>query len=783
MMNRRSNVTFASNVYILNGDFKTDYKFRSMVRGRKSLEKMLKRLAGLDWVPGEVSLDGYTHLLTDVQRNEWELGMYCALLGDREEIVWGLVRDDAGCQIACRCYRTDCHRFQKCRPDYVPGMELPVPPGEISRDNRGPESRPLPRDDGEELIILEPEGDGRQSTIEEIVLGPEPEIRPLEEEKDALPDDAQETVITGASDELMLVLAGPGTGKTHSLLRKLEYMVDKKRMIEADSILLLCFTRAAVREIRDRFLARVESGDYSDDLSRLDIRTFDSFATRLLIHRGVDCTGLDYDARIQKAIDEINSDPTILEAMKHFLVDEIQDLVGVRARLVQTILKNRPPGCGFTLLGDPLQAIYDYNIKDTPYELDSRGFLQWLREEYGERLKVVSLTANRRQTGKLAVDSARSRSLLETEDRAKILEFFELIRRFPAEHQYRSLAPGGSAQEKVAILCRNNGEVLKISGHLWQQEIAHTVRTQHTRWLLPVWLADLLAGHQRITREALADLDLFDRGPAGDPDRLFSLLQDLAGTSGRAVDPEKVRRALTTDARLPDELYEVPVSSLTVSTIHQAKGREFDRVYLLEPQVTDQVDDLLEEARVYYVALTRARNDFRRLARPFTWLKATDGSGRWMELGRKPDGRPQLVGMEVGLQSDVDEESFVDTRIPGFDPQETQRYIREVVAVGDPLSITRLADDDERYGIYHRDRLIGRMSDRFTSGVREVMNSVYGRRSRYLPLGFSGVYVGHVYGVIRKPETISPDIPEPYISTGVWYAVNPVGMSKVRFDW
>lgn len=783
-MNRRSNVTCASNIYVLNGDFEIDRTFRSMVRGRRSLEKMLKRLAGLNWVQGEVSLEGYTHLLTDVQRKEWELGMYCALLGDREEIVWGLVRDAAGYRIACRCYRTDCQHFQKCRPDYVPGMKLPDPPGEISRDSRETEPQPLALPGLKEQDALQPAVDSGEGSIEVILLETEPKIPPLVQAETTLVDDAQGAVIAGAPDEMMLVLAGPGTGKTHSLLCKLEYMVDKKKIVEPDRILLLCFTRAAVREIRERFLARVHSGDYSDDLSRLDIRTFDSFATRLLIHCGVDCAGLDYDARIQRAIDEINSDPTILEAMQHFLVDEIQDLVGVRARLVQTILKNRPLGCGFTLFGDPLQAIYDYSVRDMPGELNSSGFLKWLREEYGNRLREIRLTSNRRQTGRLAILSARSRSLLETEDRARIPEFFEIIRGFPAEYGYRNLVPCDSAQEKVAILCRNNGEVLKISGHLWQQRIVHTVRTQRTRWLLPVWLADLLASQQQmLARDDLADLNLPDRGSTGDPDHLFSLLQDLAGTSGRAVDLGKLRRALATDARLPDELYEAPVSPLTVCTIHQAKGREFDRVYLLEPQVTDQVDDLLEEAKVYYVAFTRARNDFRRLerARTFTWLKAADESGRWMELGKKPDGMLRLVGMEIGLDFDVDEESFVDTWISGFDPQETQHYIRKQVAVGDLLSITRLSGD-ERYGIYHRGRLIGRMSDRFTSGVREVMNSVYGRSS-YLPLGFSGVYVGQVHGVIRKPETIGPDVPEPYISTGVWYAVNPVGMSKVRFDW
>ncbi len=781
-MVRRSNVTSPSNVYILDGDFRTDHKFQSMVHGRKSLETMLRSLAGLDWVKGTVSLDRYTHLLTDLQRAEWEAGMYCSLLGDRDEIVWGLVKDGNGFRVACRCYKTDCRYFPDCRPDYVSGSVLPVSPDEIERQSRAPETEPLivpfPVQPTTEELGYEEQDD----RIERITIEPEPEI-PVLEEQQLLSRDEQEAIITGTPNELTLVLAGPGTGKTYALLRKLEYMVDEKRMVEAGSILLLCFTRAAVREIRERFLTGVKAGKYSDDLSRLDIRTFDSFATLVLVAREIDCSSWDYDTRIEKVIDEINSDPDILRAMKHFIVDEIQDLVGVRARLVQTILKNRPVDCGFTLLGDHMQAIYDYNVRDVRGELNSRGFLQWLREEYGERLKEIKLTTNRRQTGKLAVFAARSRSLLETEDPERVHKFLDSLRAFPLEHEYSSVLVRGNTTDKVAILCRTNGEVLKVSGDLWKQHIAHGVRRQHSRWLLPAWLADVLGGERRrLTRE-----DLTNAGGTGcavpeDPDRLFDVFQRLGGTDGASVDAQRVRRALATDGRLPDELYEATSSALTVSTIHQSKGREYDRVYLLEPEGSDRADDPMEEARVYYVAATRARRDFGLLARPrrYTWLKTSPG-GRWMELGRKSNGRDRLVCMEVGLETDIDEESFVDGRLPGFNPHERQEYIRKEIAPGDPLRLSLIDEDTGYYGIYHRDQFIGLMSRAFTQGVREVMNSVYVRRW-YLPRGFSEVYVERVYSVIKKPETVSRNVPEPWMSTGIWYAVSLAGMGKVRFE-
>lgn len=54
-----------------------------------------------------------------------------------------------------------------------------------------------------------------------------------------------------------------------------------------------------------------------------------------------------------------------------------------------------------------------------------------------------------------------------------------------------------------------------------------------------------------------------------------------------------------------DDFYEDDADTLCISTIHKAKGREFDTVYLFLRNVTVATD---EERRKLYVALTRAKN-------------------------------------------------------------------------------------------------------------------------------------------------------------------------------
>ncbi|MGH6657714.1 MAG: UvrD-helicase domain-containing protein, partial [Actinocrinis sp.] len=72
-------------------------------------------------------------------------------------------------------------------------------------------------------------------------------------------DPAQREVVAHRGGPL-LVLAGPGTGKTTTLV---EAVLDRTRgpeALSADEILVLTFSRAAAAELRDRIGARLEPG-------------------------------------------------------------------------------------------------------------------------------------------------------------------------------------------------------------------------------------------------------------------------------------------------------------------------------------------------------------------------------------------------------------------------------------------------------------------------------------------------------------------------------------------
>ena len=91
------------------------------------------------------------------------------------------------------------------------------------------------------------------------------------------------------------------------------------------------------------------------------------------------------------------------------------------------------------------------------------------------------------------------------------------------------------------------------------------------------------------------------------PDTLYGLLRALGPGHGREIDLRRIADRVR-EEDLPEELNEVVPSPVVVSTIHRAKGLEFDRVLLTDPRDRD-ASDPGEENRILYVALSRARRE------------------------------------------------------------------------------------------------------------------------------------------------------------------------------
>ena len=181
----------------------------------------------------------------------------------------------------------------------------------------------------------------------------------------------QLNIIDDPDTSRLLVTAGAGTGKTLVLVHRLAKLVSQGRLAAGSEVLLLTFTRAARGELK----RRVE--EMTGPIRFVRATTFDSFVTRQL--EEMDPEGpwktKGYDERIAAFTEilerlEENQFP-LTKRVRHIFIDEIQDLVGIRANMIKQLLVQTD--CGFTLLGDPAQGIYNFQEEGEARRLRGRS--------------------------------------------------------------------------------------------------------------------------------------------------------------------------------------------------------------------------------------------------------------------------------------------------------------------------------------------------------------------------------------------------------------------------
>jgi len=139
-------------------------------------------------------------------------------------------------------------------------------------------------------------------------------------------DKEQEEVVD--SSESMVVIAGPGSGKTRMLTEKARILFNS-----GENILCLCFTRSAAREMASRVPGLPCSTIHSYCCGRVGWRNkwgYDGLLWRFLTQRDIEKFGW-------------------------VLVDEVQDLNEMELDVVLTLIGNK-----VFAVGDPYQSIYGF---------------------------------------------------------------------------------------------------------------------------------------------------------------------------------------------------------------------------------------------------------------------------------------------------------------------------------------------------------------------------------------------------------------------------------------
>ncbi len=419
-------------------------------------------------------------------------------------------------------------------------------------------------------------------------------------------DDDQLSVATSAASVRQVVIAGPGAGKTHVVSRLVENLIFDEGIDPVRGLLVLSFSNAAVHAVHARLKAH--------DVPPVQVRTIDSLAGSILRRYAEDdLAGASFEARIVGATSVLRrGEWDEGEDIEHVVVDEVQDVVGARADFVLAIIDAISQEAGVTLLGDPAQAIYDFQLADEGGGTTASQLLDHVRAG-GARTVELSGQYRARSRDAQAAAGLRTRGD-DTADPDDVEDFWnEVVPVGGIGEAWDVLAtrPGTKA-----FLTGTNGHALLVAAELRAQGVRVGLQRGAQQQIMAGWIARVFTSPTTsLTREEFRDR-LGEVIPEVDAVVAWQALRSVVAGRGREVDRVALASSLRARFRHAPELLSHPAVDVVVSTVHRAKGLEFDHVVLVEEPTSARSDAPEEESRRRFVALTRAKDLLLRVSGP-----------------------------------------------------------------------------------------------------------------------------------------------------------------------
>ena len=475
---------------------------------------------------------------------------------------------------------------------------------------------------------------------------------------DDLRNKAQAAIVAAPADKNMLVLAGPGAGKTRAVTHRVAYLLRVER-VTPESIVVLCFNRSAIVSLRKKLQDLVGT-----DMYQVTTLTFHGLALRLTgrsmamaAERGGDGE-IDFSRVIVDAVRLLTGETealgfesgsareTLLGRFSHILVDEYQDIDEDQYNLVSLLagktIAEQDQKMTILAVGDDDQNIYRFRGANV-------SFIRRFHQDY--QAEKHYLIENYRSTGNII--AAANQLIRHNADRMKTDHPIRI-------NDARRMLPAGGNRQISDPLARGRVQILQVAGVPEQAfgVLAEIKRLQTVEGVFDLdscavlareWKeldllrsvleangiavnlhwgrggglpglhrirenATLLEYLRGIRGESCTGRELLDRLPS-DPSRdnlwhanLRRLIDNWVEETNNIVQPV---------SRIEEYFYEAFAdqrrsrnlgSGVFLSTVHSVKGLEFDHVFLLGqhwPELSPGAAE--EERRLYYVAMTRAR--------------------------------------------------------------------------------------------------------------------------------------------------------------------------------
>ncbi len=416
--------------------------------------------------------------------------------------------------------------------------------------------------------------------------------------------DVQREIIDDQESKYIVVAAGPGSGKTRVLVHKLASLLHLED-VKNEQLLMLTFSRAAATEFKKRLMELIGNAAHY-----VEIKTFHSYCFDLLGKIGTLEGVADVVRNAADMIERGEVEPG--KIMKRVLViDEAQDMDENEFALVQALI-HANDDMRVIAVGDDDQNIYEFRGSHSKYLralVEDYGAVTYqMPENYRSKRSIVALSNAFAATLRERMKSDPIQAVQAEPGRVEITRHTSKHIEEPLAHRVAQTYRG----ERACVLTNTNHEALQMLDLLTQRGIrAKLIQSNEAfklynlaevRFFLKL-IDDKL--HTPIIDESLWQaakerLAVVYAGSTCLPNCL-RMLKEF-----ESVSEHKFRTDLDEFIKESnyEDFYEEEGEAVTISTIHKAKGREFDTVYLLLNQVSASSD---EEKRKLYVALTRAK--------------------------------------------------------------------------------------------------------------------------------------------------------------------------------
>ena len=604
-------------------------------------------------------------------------------------------------------------------------------------------------------------------------------------------DDDQNRVIQANANSRVIVDAGPGTGKTAVACARLAHLIENQD-IEPTKVWMICFTRVAVAEIKERLQSYIGDNSRSIVIATIDSR---AWAINSGFNPNAKLAGC-YDKSIEQVINLMETEKDVskeIERISHLVIDESQDIVGIRADMIEHIIKRINKNCGVTIFADEAQAIYDFsNNNDYASQLDqreqSRRLLDKLRTMDNFNFVEEHLsTIHRTSSPTLMGISAEIRSnLLDRANRNSDVSIYvrERINALAGKNDLTwTKLSECTLPNECLILFRTRAEALLFIHH---HEFPIGVRISGYSPRLPAWLAlcfydyhsPYLAESEFLTRweQRICHISSINISSQ----IAWTLLQNYSGMADGSVDMHKLRKILSR-RRPPIDIVQrdFGIPGPVIGTIHGSKGREANHVILMLPKVFEGPgkENKVEESRVLFVGATRAKDTLWAGVSTASYLRRIKSGRvyRWSNKRRfdnKLNKIRKSISVEAGLDDDISARSLVGHDI--FTMEEATNAQSHLAANIDSVTKYKLWFTDTPKPSYmikselqNKGLCVGYLTSNFRNDLIEIAKKERKFNAESYPKFFDKAYSRGCYTIVMAHESDeSSTLHEPWRSSG-----------------